>query len=134
MSETIPLKTELSSDNKCSFCSAMCCQYITQQIDTPRSIHAFDTLLWQIAHQGVHVFKDCNGWYILVMTRCGHLLANNHCGIYDTRPMICRSHDNAACEFDVPIDQGCEYYFQTYDALNEYCRKRFKKWDQRFSR
>lgn len=131
MTTTIPV-TDITSENKCDFCSAKCCQYITQEIDTPRSIHAFDVLLWQLAHEGVHVFKDDNGWYLLSMARCRHLLPNNMCGIYETRPMICREHANDSCEMDVPIDEGCDLYFQKYEELDEYCRKRFKKWDQRF--
>jgi len=131
MSSPIPV-ADITRENKCDFCSAKCCQYITQEIDTPRSIHAFDVLLWQIAHEGVHVFKDDNGWYLLSMARCRHLQPNNMCGIYETRPMICREHDNDECEYDVAIDEGCDLYFQKYEELDEYCRKRFKKWDKRF--
>ena len=133
MATPIPV-ADITSENKCDFCSAKCCQYITQEIDTPRSIHAFDVLLWQIAHEGIHVFKDDNGWYLLSMARCRHLLPNNYCGIYETRPMICREHANDSCELDVPIDEGCDLYFQKYEELDEYCRKRFKTWDKRFEK
>lgn len=126
--------TDITKENKCNYCSAKCCQYITQEIDTPKSIHAFDVLLWQIAHQGIHVFKDENGWYLLSMTRCNHLMDDNMCGIYETRPMICREHTTDHCEYDVAIDEGCELYFQKYEELDEYCRKRFKKWDLRFEK
>lgn len=97
-------------------------------------MHAFDVLLWQIAHKGVHVFKDENGWYLLSMTTCEYLQADNRCGIYERRPMICREHSNDACEYDVPIDEGCELYFQTFDELDNYCRKRFRTWDKRLEK
>jgi len=124
----------LTDETKCDFCSAQCCSYITQQVDTPTTMHEFDVLLWQIAHKGIHVFKDGNGWYLLSMTRCTHLLSNNYCGIYETRPMICREHSSGGCEYDVPINEGCDMYFQEYDEFDAYCRKRFKTWDKRLEK
>nr|MDJ1539633.1 YkgJ family cysteine cluster protein [Bermanella sp. WJH001] len=124
----------ITADNKCDFCSALCCSYITQELDTPRTMHAFDVLLWQVAHKGIHVFKDGNGWYLLSMTKCEFVMPDNRCGIYETRPMICRDHSNSACEFDVPIDEGCDLYFQTFEKLDNYCRKRFKTWDKRLEK
>lgn len=97
-------------------------------------MHAFDVLLWQIAHKGVHVFKDGNGWYLLCMTKCEYLQPDNRCGIYEVRPMICREHSNDSCELDVPIDEGCDLYFQTFEELDAYCRKRFKTWDKRLEK
>ncbi len=47
---------------KCSQCfDSKCCQYITEQIETPRSIRHFDVTLWQISHNNIHVFKDSSG-------------------------------------------------------------------------
>ncbi len=123
-----------ASANKCDACTALCCQYITQEIDTPKTKDEFDVLLWQISHRGVHVFKDCNGWYLLVQAPCTHLLPDNRCGIYDVRPAICREHSTEGCERDVAIDAGCELYFQNYAELDNYCRERFKRWDQRFEK
>ena len=125
---------DVTSTSKCDHCSSLCCSYITQELDTPRSIYAFDVLLWQIAHKGIHVFKDGNGWYLLCKTQCEFLLPDNRCGIYERRPIICREHSNEACEFDAPINEGCEYYFQTFDELDAYCRKRFKTWDKRLEK
>jgi Fe-S-cluster containining protein len=124
------VSTEVVS--KCDACQALCCQYITQEIDTPTTKKAFDILLWQISHKGVHIFKDCNGWYLLINTPCTHLLEDNRCGIYLKRPEICREHSTEGCERDVPIDEGCDLYFQSYQELDDYCRQRFKRWDERF--
>ncbi|WP_422447905.1 MULTISPECIES: YkgJ family cysteine cluster protein [unclassified Endozoicomonas] len=125
---------DITASNKCDHCTALCCSYITQELDTPRSMHAFDVLLWQVAHKGVHIFKDGNGWYLLCQTRCEFLLPDNRCGIYKRRPIICREHSNEACERDAPINDGCELYFQTYDELDAYCRTRFKNWDKRLEK
>jgi len=124
----------ITPENKCDYCSALCCSYITQELDSPRTMHAFDTLLWQIAHKGIHVFKDENGWYLLSMTKCEYVMPDNRCGIYDKRPLICREHSFDACEKDVPINEGCEYYFTSFDELDAYCRKRFRTWDKRIEK
>ncbi|WP_257284364.1 YkgJ family cysteine cluster protein [Endozoicomonas sp. SESOKO1] len=125
---------DITSSNKCDQCNALCCSYITQELDTPRSMQAFDVLLWQVAHKGVHIFKDGNGWYLLCQTCCEFLLPDYRCGIYERRPIICREHSNDACEFDAPINDGCELYFQTYGELDNYCRQRFKGWDKRLEK
>ena len=128
---SITLVNLSSGTNKCDRCTAKCCGYITQAIDTPKSIKDFDILLWQIAHKGIHIFKDGNGWYLLSSTPCQFLLDDYRCGIYETRPLICREHSNDSCEFDVPIDEGCYLYFQNYQQLDDYCRNRYKTWDKR---
>ena len=131
----IPVKdlTQITLANKCDHCSgSKCCQYTTIQIDTPRSIREFDNLLWQVSHINTHIFKDCDGWYLLVYETCQHLGANGRCGIYEKRPFVCREHDNKECEFDYEFDQGTELYFVDYEAFDAYCRKRFKSWDNRF--
>ncbi|MDZ7660817.1 YkgJ family cysteine cluster protein [Thiohalophilus sp.] len=129
--QTIPVK--LTPENKCSFCpGTKCCNYITQEIDTPRSKDDFDHLLWQLAHANIQAYKDEDGWFLVVMTRCNHLQNDGNCGIYETRPQVCRDYSNDYCEFDAPAEEGFEYYFQSYKELDDYCRKRFKNWDKRF--
>lgn len=120
---------EITPENKCSFCTnSKCCTYITQRIDTPRSKYDFDHLLWQVSHENVSVYKDEDGWYLLVDARCTHLQPDGRCGIYERRPQICREHSNEYCEFDAPAEDGFELYFPTYESLLKYCKKRFKKW------
>lgn len=127
--------TEMTPENKCSFCvGTKCCSYITQQIDTPRSIRDFDHLLWQIAHHSIQYYKDEDGWYLLVNMPCKHLQSDGGCGIYDTRPMVCREHSNDYCEYDSPAEEGFELFFDGYESLLKYCRKRFKSWDKRFEK
>lgn len=128
---TIPITPE----NKCSFCyNSKCCTYITQQIDTPRTKDEFDFLLWQVSHQNVQAYKDEDGWFLLFNTRCGHLQSDGRCGIYETRPQICRDYDNDYCEYDEPAEKNFEIFFDSYETLLKYCRKRFKKWDKRFQK
>lgn len=133
MPTTIPIKPdiEITAENKCSLCTAsICCTYITQHIDTPRSKMDFEHLLWQISHEHIRVYKDEDGWTLLVESKCLHLQVNGDCGIYENRPTICREHTNDYCEYDAPSEDGFELYFSNYDELRAYCKKRFKNWDK----
>ena len=120
----------VSSENKCDLCiKSICCSYITQSIDTPRSKAAFQQLIWQVSHRGVSIYKDSDGWFLLFETRCEHLEENGNCGIYERRPQICRDYDNDYCEYDAPAESSFDLYFKTYKELRVYCRKRFKTWE-----
>jgi hypothetical protein len=126
-------KSNTATVDKCTLCkSSTCCTYITHQIDTPRSKSAFDLLLWQISHQNIQLYKDEDGWFLLINQPCTHLRKNGNCGIYELRPQICRDHTNDYCEYDAPAEDGFDLFFDGYDSLLQYCRKRFKNWDKRF--
>jgi len=131
----VPLDdARLTSRNKCGVCRGKtCCTYFTQQIDAPCSIEDFDLLLWQISHLHTQVYKDDEGWFLLVNNRCMHLQPDGGCGIYETRPQVCREHSNDECEFEGPCaEDDFELFFPDYAALLGYCRKRFKSWDRRY--
>jgi len=116
-------------DSKCERCTnSKCCTYITQAIDAPRSKQDFDHLLWQVSHRGVQIYKEKAGWYLLVQNPCSHLHPGGRCGIYETRPQVCREYSNDFCEFDAPAEEGFEHFFPDYAALLAYCRRRFKRW------
>lgn len=124
---------EIVIDAKCGTCTkSICCNSINQKIDTPRSREDFDHLLWQVSHENINVFKDSDGWFLHIYTRCVHLQDKGICGIYERRPLVCREYDNDYCELDVPIPEASELFFSSYQGLDNYCRKRFKTWDQRF--
>jgi len=123
---------KVPAEEKCGLCTgSKCCTYITQSLDTPRSMHDFDHLLWQVSHDRVSVYKDEDGWFLLVDTPCLHLGPGGRCGIYAERPTICRNHANDYCEYDAPAEEGFERFFDNYAKLDAYCRRRFKSWDRR---
>jgi Fe-S-cluster containining protein len=130
------LAVKITSENKCSFCvGSKCCTYVTQQIDTPRGMKDFDTLYWQLSHPQVEAYKDEDGWFLMIIgVPCSHLLPDGGCGIYEKRPMICRDYSNEVCEFDEDAEDSFKHYFETAEDLDVYCRKRFKKWDNRFKK
>ncbi len=127
MSLSVPIKTVVDR-GKCGQCPAICCGYITQKIPTPRARHDFEHLLWQVSHQGVEVYQDEDGWFLLVQTRCAHLQTDGACGIYASRPPICRDYSNDFCEYDEPAERHFLRHFRDYAGLLDYCRERFKGW------
>ncbi|MDH5516147.1 MAG: YkgJ family cysteine cluster protein [Gammaproteobacteria bacterium] len=129
--KNIPVGVKITTENKCGFCTnSKCCTYITEELVTPRSMHDFDHMLWQISHRDVQVYKDEDGWYLLINNACTHLAKDGRCGIYDDRPTICREYTNDFCEFDQPSEEGFDLYFQDYAALLKYVKRRFKTWDR----
>jgi Fe-S-cluster containining protein len=101
---------------------------MTEALDAPRSKADFEHLLWQVSHEGVEIYKDGSGWYLLVHGRCEHLEPGGACGIYESRPQICRDYDNDWCELDAPAEEGFLLHFRSHGELLAYCRRRFKRW------
>ena len=96
-------------DKKCRKCTqSICCVSINQKIPTPKSKEDFDHLLWQVSHDDISVFKDADGWFLYINTRCSHLLDGGVCSIYDNRPWVCREYTNDFCEFDESIKDASE--------------------------
>ena len=131
----IPVRVDpgikLTSESKCGFCTnSKCCLYVTQGIDAPRSKEDFEHLLWQVSHDNVKAYKDCDGWCLLFESKCNHLRPGGLCGIYENRPQICRDHSNNYCEFDASAEDDFELYFPDYESLLRYCKKRFKRWNR----
>ena len=129
MGVTRAFPTRIVDDRgKCASCPSICCRDITQKIATPRARGDFEHLLWQVSHQGIEVYQDEDGWFLLVHAPCTHLEASGACGIYTARPPICRDYSNDFCELDEPAERHFRVHFRDYAALLDYCRKRFKGW------
>jgi Fe-S-cluster containining protein len=102
----------------CSYCTARCCKYFALQIDQPTEEQDFDHLRWYMIHGKVSVFVEEGAWYLMIHNQCDHLQEDMRCGIYETRPNICRNYSTDNCEYD---DDGVyDLYFETADQLHEY--------------
>lgn len=88
----LPLVKGTPTDPPCHACPAICCSYFSLEIDTPKCKHDFENLRWYLMHEKVHVFLDSGKWYLQVWNRCVNLLSDNRCGVYETRPQICRDY------------------------------------------
>ena len=116
--------------NLCDRCTAMCCRYFALPLDTPETAGQFDDIRWYLLHRDVEVFVEDGEWYLHVLRPCKHLLPDNRCGIYETRPRVCRKHTTKTCEYH-DGDYGYEQHFTTADALAEYAkaylRRKYRK-------
>jgi Fe-S-cluster containining protein len=107
-----PKKSEVpKGDCLCDYCTAICCRYFALPIDTPEE-----------SKDRASVFVDDGVWYLLVHTNCKHLQSDFRCGIYETRPQICRDYTTEQCEYDE--DTVYDMYFETAEQVAEYAEAR----------
>ena len=115
------------SDHPCFECAA-CCKYVALEIDEPTTMKEYDYIRWYLYHAGVSVFVDFeNAWYIKFETRCDNLTSQGLCGIYDTRPKLCRDFDWRECERHVTDEPADKWLFETADAFVEWLARQRPK-------
>jgi Fe-S-cluster containining protein len=102
----------------CKYCTAKCCRYFALPIDGPTSYKDFEYMRWFLLHDQATVFTEDETWYLLVHTECKHLGSDNLCGIYDTRPQICRDYTTDDCEYE--DSWVYERYLETAEQVAEY--------------
>lgn len=102
----------------CSHCTAICCRYFTLEINTPENLDDYNNLRWYLAHGQSALFVEEGRWYLLVYGDCKYLQPDNRCGIYETRPDICRNYTTDSCEYD--NDFVFEKFFETAEQVWEY--------------
>jgi Fe-S-cluster containining protein len=119
MSTAKPRRQDLPPDaNLCEHCTAKCCHYFALSIETPRNAKDFDYIRWYLLHDRATVFVEDEDWYLLVHTTCKHLQNDHRCGIYETRPQICRDYTTDSCEYE--DDWTYDQYFETPEQVAEY--------------
>jgi len=107
----------------CDYCTAKCCRYFALPIETPNSREELENVRWYMLHEQVSIFVDEGDWYLMVHTKCTKLREDNLCGIYETRPEICREYSTENCEFD---GDGCyDQLFETPEQIAEYTEAMF---------
>lgn len=104
--------------NLCEYCTAKCCRYFALPIETPESWKDFDFIRWYLLHDRATVFTEDDCWYLLVHTTCKHVGDDNLCGIYETRPQICRAYSTKNCEYE--DEWVYEHYWETPEQVAEY--------------
>jgi Fe-S-cluster containining protein len=110
----------------CDRCSALCCRYFALPIDNPTGPKDYDNIRWYLMHENVVIFIEKKQWYIGFMSRCKNLLPDNRCGIYETRPRICREYTTDNCDY-----HGGEYEFErlftSVESLTTYAEEQLNK-------
>jgi Fe-S-cluster containining protein len=74
-------------------------------------------------HEHATVFTEDDDWFLLVHTTCKHLQSDHRCGIYETRPQICRDYKTDNCEYE--DDYTFDRYFEMPEQIAEYSNARF---------
>jgi len=105
-------------ENLCEYCTARCCRYFALPIDTPEDWDDFDNLRWYIMHGRVSIFVDDGTWYLMIHSVCENLQEDYRCGIYETRPNICRAYTTDDCEYD--NDTCYDMLFECEQQVHEY--------------
>ncbi|MCG3198118.1 MAG: YkgJ family cysteine cluster protein [Candidatus Omnitrophica bacterium] len=128
----LPLVKDTPKDPPCHVCPAICCSYFSLEIDTPKSKHDFENLRWYLMHEKVHVFLDSGKWYLQVWSRCVNLQPDNRCGIYETRPQICREYgygEDHEVNCHATAEKNSEYdlVFTEPEQLEKYYRDWYRK-------
>lgn len=102
----------------CAYCTGKCCRYFALPIETPTSWEDFDHIRWYMMHGDVSIFVEDDTWYLMVHADCKHLQPDHRCGVYETRPQICRKYTTDDCEYD---DDACyEKLFESPEQIWEY--------------
>ncbi len=117
----------------CHLCTARCCKYFAVEIDAPTDAEDYEHIRWFLMHEGIAVWMDEGDWYLEVRTVCRHLQPDNSCGIYETRPQICRDYgvkDGEPCEF---FTDELEYdlYFDSDEKFDVWSRAEQEKKEER---
>ena len=106
---TLPVLPAERTYKPCTEC-AKCCTYVAVNIDGPDTMKDAGYMLWYLYHPGVSVYHDGNGdWSVIFESRCRNLREDRLCGIYESRPPICRDFDNQTCDVNEP-GEGLEFF------------------------
>jgi Fe-S-cluster containining protein len=115
-----PRRKEVPSDKVlCEYCTAKCCRYFALPLDAPEDLADFEFIRWFLLHERATIFREGETWYLLVHTVCRHLQDNNMCGIYDTRPQVCRDYSTKDCEYE--DDWTYDFYLERPEQVAEFC-------------
>ncbi len=86
-------------DSLCSKCGAICCHYITVEIDKPTNKRARDDIRWYLLHEGVTLLIEEDRWLVKFPTRCRDLAKDGSCSIYENRPITCQEYSSDNCDY-----------------------------------
>jgi len=120
------------SKPSCTACG-LCCSYVAIEVDGPATVKQATQLLWYVYHEGVSLYVNDDEWMVQFDSTCVHLQADYRCGVYDTRPHICREFSEKDCEVNTGDDghtfytasEFLAYLKQTRPRVHAFVRKHF---------
>lgn len=113
----------------CDRCTALCCKYITLEIDKPTSKRNHDDIRWYILHEGITLLIEKGRWLIKVPTPCSKLDKQGHCTIYEERPKTCREYSTENCDYYTEYETWETDYveIETPEDYEKYLESRKRK-------
>ncbi len=110
----------------CEHCTAACCRYLAIPLDKPAGARDYDDMRWYLMHEKVLVFVEDGDWFIQFHTACKNLGADNLCGVYETRPEICREYEAKDCDY-TGGNYGYDHFFTHPKQIEEFYTERTGK-------
>jgi len=101
-------KRAARSKASCTACG-LCCSYVAIEVDAPATVKQATQLIWYVYHEGVSLYVNDDDWMVQFDTTCIHLQPDYRCGVYETRPHICREFSEQDCEVNTG-DDGKTFY------------------------
>ncbi|HMV44227.1 MAG TPA: YkgJ family cysteine cluster protein [Leptospiraceae bacterium] len=112
-----PNEDKMTESEICCKCTG-CCRYVSVDIKKPRSKDTIDLYVWYLLHKNVQIYIDNDkGWNLLFITTCTKLQSDGKCGIYPTRPKLCKDYSPSGCS---RTGKDHTHLFMTPDALLNY--------------
>jgi len=106
----------------CDKCAALCCRYFALPLENPKTARDYDNIRWYLMHENIVIFVEDEQWYIAIMNKCKNLQPDNRCGVYETRPRICRGYNTDNCDYH-GVEYGYDKLFTSAEQLREYAEK-----------
>lgn len=110
----------------CEQCAGACCRYLALPLDVPENRRDFDDIRWYMMHEGISVFVEDGDWYVQIQTRCKNLAEDHRCGVYETRPSICREYEAKECDYS-GAQYGYDHLFTHPKQIEEYYEQEYGK-------
>ncbi|HRU06470.1 MAG TPA: YkgJ family cysteine cluster protein [Candidatus Brocadiia bacterium] len=115
-------------------CEAKCCRYVTVHIESPAKNKVNrDEARWFLLHKGLSLLREKKQWYLQIDTACKALTADHRCGVYDTRPSVCRDYAHEGCDYHGEPNEKT-LLIRTPEEWEAYLRRRAKKREKRRGR
>ncbi len=118
----------------CENCPALCCKYVSIEIDVPEDLDDFENIKWYVIHKNINVYVDEDDeWYIEFLTPCEYLREDNKCSVHEEftenpeikRPKICKEYSAEECPFHNEYKE--KYTFTKIQDVEDYIENIYKK-------
>jgi uncharacterized protein len=117
-------ESKMTESEICCKCTG-CCRYVSTTIAKPRSKETIDQYRWFLLHKNVQIYIDNEGdWNLLFITPCTALKEDGKCGVYESRPQLCKDYSPKSCS---RTGKDHTHLFKTPEAMIDYIETQKQK-------